>query len=176
MRGWRAWARPHGDSAVLNGSPMRLVEIREERAGRSAWLARLGAPRTAIPPCDPYMFFSLSPACAASSCRAQRTPNAFSRDKGGEGRKKCVAGALERASHGDFAVRSIYVFLSVTCLRGIIVPRSTEAHCIVATHYLLPSSPFSLLLTMLHWGPGNRERERPSPELIAVMCDLVGQT
>ena len=88
----------------------------------------------------------------------------------------CVAGALGRASHGDFAVRSIYVFLSVTCLRGIIVPRSTEAHCIVATHYLLPSSPFSLLLTMLHWGPGNRERERPSPELIAVMCDLVGQT
>ena len=58
-----------------------------------------------------------------------------------------MAGALGRASHGDFAVRSIYVFLSVTYLRGIIVPRSTDAHCIVATHYLLPSSPFSLLWT-----------------------------
>ena len=49
----------------------------------------------------------------------------------GEGRRgECVAGARGRASRGDFAVRSIYVFLSVTCLRGIIVPRSTDAHCV----------------------------------------------
>ena len=53
--------------AALNGRPMRLVEIREERTGRSALLARLSAPRTATLPCDPYMFFSLSPACAASA-------------------------------------------------------------------------------------------------------------
>ena len=63
-------------SAALNGSTMRLVERREEGEEGSAWLARLGAPRTATLPCDPYMFFSLSPACAASLCRAQRTPTA----------------------------------------------------------------------------------------------------
>ena len=137
--------------------------------------ARGRAPHGRIAVRPIYVFLSVT-CLRGITCRAQRTPNAFSRDKGGEDREKCVAGALERASHGDFAVQSIYVFLSVTCLRGIIVPRSTEAHCIVTTHYLLPSSPFSLLLTMLHWGPGNRERERPSPELIAVMCDLVGQT
>ena len=38
-----------------------------------------------------------------------------------------MAGALGRASHGRIAVRSI-----------------TEAHCIVATHYPLLPSPYSL--------------------------------
>ena len=38
-------------SATPNGSPPRLVGIMEKKGGRSAWLARLSAPRTAILPC-----------------------------------------------------------------------------------------------------------------------------
>ena len=48
MRGWRAWVRPRGDSAAR---PLEKEGRREENGGRSAWLARVGAPRAAIPPC-----------------------------------------------------------------------------------------------------------------------------
>ena len=48
--------------------------MREKKVGRSAWLARLGAPRTAIPPCVPYV--SLSVLYLRGICRAQRQPTA----------------------------------------------------------------------------------------------------
>ena len=41
MRGWRAWARPRGDSATR---PMREVGRREENGGRSAWTLCSGLP------------------------------------------------------------------------------------------------------------------------------------
>ena len=58
-----------------------------------------------------------------------------------------MAGALGRASHGRIAVRSLCESFS-DLYRAAESPRSTEAHCIVATHYLLLSSPYSLLLLL----------------------------
>ena len=57
---------------------------------------------------------------------------------------QCMAGARGRASHGRIAVR---------ILPAQRLPRLTEAHCKVATHYPLLPSPYSLPIKkpLLRW-------------------------
>ena len=60
MRGWRAWARPHGDSAArcLCESLFSTARRIPSDGEGSAWLARLGAParrfRRASPECESH--------------------------------------------------------------------------------------------------------------------------
>ena len=63
-----------------------LFQGRREKGGEgSAWLARVGAPRTAESPCDPYMILSLPSTCAELSALNGR-PLLFSREEGEERR------------------------------------------------------------------------------------------
>ncbi len=144
----------------------RHVGNREKGEESSAWLARLGAPRTAEAPCDPCVNPSLPSTCAAPAALNGR-PLLFSRE---EGRRE------KKVVRGHFAVGVRHVgkrekgeessawlarlgaprtaeapcdpcvnpSLPSTCAAES--PRSTDAHCIVSTHYLLSSPPFSLLI------------------------------
>ena len=130
MHGWRAWARPHGNSAVRpcanlfpvlypRGIPPRStdahckVESREKRGEGSAWMARVGAP-------------------ARQFCRASLWENPLLTLPA---RQLCRAIRDGRPLHSGHALLSNFFSLFPTL----------DAHCIVATHYILPSSPCSLL-------------------------------
>ena len=68
MAGARGRA-PHGRIAVrpLCVNHSVLQGMREKGGEGSAWLARVGAPRTAESPCNPYMILSLPSTCAELS-------------------------------------------------------------------------------------------------------------
>ena len=77
--------------------------------GWRAWARLARQKRRAIPVCESYSVLY----CAAPAVRSITEAHCFfSREEGEEGREKCMAGALGRASHGRIAVRPI-----------------TEAHC-----------------------------------------------
>ena len=139
---------------------MMVVESREEGGGRSAWTLCSGLPlrRTQArqPRTFPYLllpspyltdsperashalfptFLSLLPSLEAHCIVATHyfLPSTFSPlPSPMDARQNCRAGALERAIH---ALPSTFFSLLPTL----------EAHCIVATHYFLPSALFSLL-------------------------------
>ena len=52
VRGWRAWAHLAWRMPCSTDAHCIVVGRREKRGGKSAWMARLGAPRTALLPCS----------------------------------------------------------------------------------------------------------------------------
>ena len=108
-----------------------MVGKREKGEEGSAWLARVGAPRTAESPCDPCVNPSLTSTCAAPAALNGSTL-LFSREKGEEGRGECVD-TMQWASVMD---------------RTAILPCEARPSA-PATHYLLLPSLFSLLCIIL---------------------------
>ena len=133
VRGWRAWARPHGDSAVrrlCESLPVLSTGAPDTVRRRGECVdGALGRARTAIPPCVACVNLSLS------SLLARRIPS------DGEGsawmaRLGAPARRFRRAAPVCESHSTLY--------RTAILPCSTEAHCKVSTHYFLPSPPYSL--------------------------------
>ena len=132
MRGWRAWARPHGDSAVR-----RLCESLSVLSTGAADTVRrrgecvdgaLGRARTAIPPCVACVNL-----CSLPRGGYRQT------ERGVRGWRAWVR------PRGDSAVRRLSVNPTLPSTARQFLPCSTDAHCKVTTHYFLPSSPYSLL-------------------------------
>ena len=122
----------------------RQVVRRERRVEGSAWLARLGAPARRFRRAS-LCGFSLCPLTGTAIFAALNgSPLLFSSEKGEEGRKQCVVGALGRArapipprvpvckSHSSLYCTAIFAVLNGSPLQSV---------------HALPSTFFSLLST-----------------------------
>ena len=167
MRGWRAWARPHGDSAVR-----RLCESLSVLSTGAADTVRrrgecvdgaLGRARTAIPPCVACVnLCSLPHGGYRQTERGVRGWRAWARPHGDSAVRPLCESLFSTArripSDGEgsawlarlgaparrFRRASPVCESHSTLYRTAILPCSTEAHCKVSTHYFLPSPPYSL--------------------------------
>ena len=149
VRGWRAWARPHGDSAVR-----RLCEslcplywrggYRQTERGVRGW--RAWARRLSVNP--------TLPSTARQFCRAQRTPTAkcprttFSPLLPTLYKKifvvhSCPFVVLPSSPCSLLTISCVSWFHSTQATRGGTAARARPSA--PTTHYFLPSPPYSLL-------------------------------
>ena len=133
------------------------VEVREGFTqglhGDSAVRVRPRAPTTHSPlPSSPSSLekSSVLPLSAAGAAQVEVRERFTQGSHGDSAAQVEVREGFTQGSHGDSAVRGALTRASHALPSSFFSLLSTmEAHCKVTTHYLLPSSPYSLLLLFL---------------------------